>query len=188
MSRYWLRLGRSYEGARGRHAVPRVQDCVRDARPKQAVVETTAGTFIIDLTPETRAESGGVLHEGRGRRRLRRDHLSPDDSAGDGAGRRSVVEGSLQTRDYGTGGLNAVKDDAPAPKMTRGSVAAVTVPGKPDSAGAQFFIVLADQPALDGKYSVFGHVSDGMEVAGEDFGDAGRRRRGSRPSASRSGA
>jgi peptidyl-prolyl cis-trans isomerase B (cyclophilin B) len=48
--------------------------------------------------------------------------------------------------------------------MTRGSVAAVTVAGKPDSGGSQFFIVLADQPSLDGKYSVFGHVSDGMEV------------------------
>ncbi len=65
---------------------------------------------------------------------------------------------------YGTGGLNAVKADARAPKMTRGSVAAVLVPGKPDSAGAQFFIVLADQPALDGQYSVFGHVSDGLDV------------------------
>ena len=48
--------------------------------------------------------------------------------------------------------------------MTRGSVAAVLVPGRPDSAGAQFFIVLADQPALDNQYTVFGHVSDGMEV------------------------
>ncbi len=65
---------------------------------------------------------------------------------------------------YGTGGLNAVKAEARAPKMTRGSVAAVLVPGKPDSAGAQFFIVLADQPALDNQYTVFGHVSDGIEV------------------------
>ena len=65
---------------------------------------------------------------------------------------------------YGTGGQNAVKAEARAPKMTRGSVAAVLVPGKPDSAGAQFFIVLADQPALDNQYSVFGHVSDGAEV------------------------
>jgi peptidyl-prolyl cis-trans isomerase B (cyclophilin B) len=65
---------------------------------------------------------------------------------------------------YGTGGLNAVKAEARAPKMTRGSVAAVTVPGKPDSAGAQFFIVLADQPALDNQYTVFGHVSDGLDV------------------------
>jgi peptidyl-prolyl cis-trans isomerase B (cyclophilin B) len=48
--------------------------------------------------------------------------------------------------------------------MTRGSVAAVTVPGKPDSAGSQFFIVLADQPSLDNQYTVFGHVADGIEV------------------------
>jgi peptidyl-prolyl cis-trans isomerase B (cyclophilin B) len=65
---------------------------------------------------------------------------------------------------YGTGGLNAVKAEARAPKMTRGSVAAVMVPGKPDSAGAQFFIVLADQPSLDNQYTVFGHVADGIEV------------------------
>ena len=48
--------------------------------------------------------------------------------------------------------------------MTRGSVAAVLVPGRPDSAGAQFFVVLADQPTLDGQYTVFGQVFDGMEV------------------------
>ena len=65
---------------------------------------------------------------------------------------------------YGTGGLNAVKAEARAPKMTRGSVAAVLVPARPDSAGAQFFIVLADQPALDNQYTVFGQVSDGIEV------------------------
>jgi peptidyl-prolyl cis-trans isomerase B (cyclophilin B) len=65
---------------------------------------------------------------------------------------------------YGTGGLNAVKAEARAPKMTRGSVAAVMVPGKPDSAGAQFFIVLADQPSLDNQYTVFGHVADGIDV------------------------
>jgi peptidyl-prolyl cis-trans isomerase B (cyclophilin B) len=65
---------------------------------------------------------------------------------------------------YGTGGLNAVKAEARAAKMTRGSVAAVMVPGKPDSAGAQFFIVLADQPALDNQYTVFGRIADGIEV------------------------
>src|SRR6185295_7416058 len=66
--------------------------------------------------------------------------------------------------EYGTGGLNAVKAETRAPRMTRGSVAAVTVPGKPDSAGAQFFIVLADQPTLENQYTVFGRVSDGMEA------------------------
>jgi cyclophilin family peptidyl-prolyl cis-trans isomerase len=132
--------------------------------PKQAVVDTSLGTFIIDLTPETApnqtayfvktAESGG--YDGTTFHRMVKygmvqggDPLSKDPS------KRSL---------YGTGGLNAIKAEARAPKMTRGSVAAVLIPGKPDSAGAQFFIVLADQPALDGQYSVFGHVSDGMEV------------------------
>lgn len=35
----------------------------------------------------------------------------------------------------------------------------------PDSAGSQFFICVADAPYLDGKYSVFGEVVSGMEVA-----------------------
>jgi len=48
--------------------------------------------------------------------------------------------------------------------MTRGSVAAVTIPGKPDSAGQQFFIAVVDQAGLDGKYTVFGQVSDGIEI------------------------
>ncbi len=132
--------------------------------PKQAVVETTAGTFVIDLTPETApnqtayfmkvAAEGGyegtVFH-----RMILRGMVQGGDPLSKDPSKRAA---------YGTGGLNAVKGDAPAPKMTRGSVAAVTVAGKPDSAGAQFFIVLADQPALDGKYSVFGQVSDGIEA------------------------
>ena len=35
----------------------------------------------------------------------------------------------------------------------------------PNSAGSQFFIVVADAPFLDGKYTVFGEVVKGMEVA-----------------------
>lgn len=35
----------------------------------------------------------------------------------------------------------------------------------PDSAGSQFFICVADSPFLDGKYTVFGEVVSGMEVA-----------------------
>ena len=132
--------------------------------PKQAVVETTAGTFVIDLAPASApnqtahfmkvAAEGGydgtIFH-----RMIPRGMVQGGDPLSKDPSKRAT---------YGSGGLNAVKDDAPAPKMTRGSVAAVTVPGKADSGGAQFFIVLADQPSLDGKYAVFGHVSDGMEV------------------------
>ena len=35
----------------------------------------------------------------------------------------------------------------------------------PDSAGSQFFIVVADSTFLDRQYTVFGEVTEGMEVA-----------------------
>ncbi|EOR26578.1 hypothetical protein SDC9_39523 [bioreactor metagenome] len=35
----------------------------------------------------------------------------------------------------------------------------------PDSAGSQFFIMVADSPHLDGQYASFGKVIEGMEVA-----------------------
>ena len=35
----------------------------------------------------------------------------------------------------------------------------------PDSAGSQFFIMVADAPHLDGQYAAFGKVTEGMDVA-----------------------
>lgn len=37
----------------------------------------------------------------------------------------------------------------------------------PDSAGSQFFIMVADSPHLDGQYAAFGKVIEGIEVADE---------------------
>ncbi|MCA1650712.1 MAG: peptidylprolyl isomerase [Acidobacteria bacterium] len=51
-----------------------------------------------------------------------------------------------------------------AEKHTRGAVSAVIQPDRPDTAGAQFFISVTDQPALDGKYTIFGRVSEGLDV------------------------
>jgi cyclophilin family peptidyl-prolyl cis-trans isomerase len=132
--------------------------------PAQAVVETSAGTFVIDLAPDDAPNQTAYFTKLAG------------DGAYDGTIFHRVIKygmvqgGDPLTKDpakrasYGTGGLNVVKAEARAAKMTRGSVAAVMVPGKPDSAGAQFFIVLADQPSLDNQYTVFGKVADGMEV------------------------
>jgi peptidyl-prolyl cis-trans isomerase B (cyclophilin B) len=132
--------------------------------PKQAVFDTSAGTFVIDLTPATAPNQTAYFMK-----------LAAEGGYDGTIFHRAVKYGMVQGGDplskdpskrtlYGTGGQNAVKAEARAPKMTRGSVAAVLVPGKPDSAGAQFFIVLADQPALDNQYTVFGHVADGIEV------------------------
>jgi peptidyl-prolyl cis-trans isomerase B (cyclophilin B) len=52
--------------------------------------------------------------------------------------------------------LNDVKHQAGIVSMARGEAI--------DSASTSFFIVLADQPSLDGTYTVFGKVAEGMEV------------------------
>jgi peptidyl-prolyl cis-trans isomerase B (cyclophilin B) len=44
-------------------------------------------------------------------------------------------------------------------------VSAVLVPNQPDSAGTQFFICIVDQPALNGQFTVFGRVAEGLLVA-----------------------
>ena len=47
----------------------------------------------------------------------------------------------------------------------------------PNSAGSQFFIMVADAPHLDGQYAAFGKVLEGMETAdaivdvGQDYND-----------------
>ena len=47
----------------------------------------------------------------------------------------------------------------------RGTLSMARVADDPDSAGSQFFICVADAPRLNGKYTVFGEVISGMEVA-----------------------
>jgi len=134
------------------------------APPKQAVVETTAGTFVLDLLPEAApntvalfvktAESGGY-----------------DGTAFHRAVRNGMVQGGdplskdpAKRAQYGQGGLNQLKAETRAAEMKGGSVASVLVPGKPDSAGTQFFVLLADQPSLANQYTVFAKVADGMDV------------------------
>ena len=70
-----------------------------------------------------------------------------------------------QAAKYGTGGLGTLRFESNQEKHTRGAVSAVLVPGQKDSAGNQFFICVTDQPALDGQYTVFARVADGIHVA-----------------------
>ena len=56
-------------------------------------------------------------------------------------------------------------DDSNQPQLqhTRGAVA-MARSQQPDSASSQFYITLAEQSFLDGKYAVFGYVTAGMDV------------------------
>jgi cyclophilin family peptidyl-prolyl cis-trans isomerase len=65
---------------------------------------------------------------------------------------------------WGTGGLSLLASEFSDMKHERGVVSTVSIPNKPDSDGAQFFVCVAPQPALDGKYSAFGRVTEGMRV------------------------
>jgi cyclophilin family peptidyl-prolyl cis-trans isomerase len=131
---------------------------------KQAVIETTAGTFVIQLRPDVAPNHVA--------------HFIKTASDGGYTGttfhrviRYGIIQGGdplskdpAKAAQYGTGGLNELKAEFNAEKHTAGAVSAVLVPGKPDSAGAQFFVCASDQPALDGQYTVFGRVVDGLEV------------------------
>ncbi len=56
---------------------------------------------------------------------------------------------------------NGVKNDL---KHTRGVISMARAMN-PNSAGSQFFIMVADAPHLDGQYAAFGKVTEGMEAA-----------------------
>lgn len=131
---------------------------------KQAVVDTSAGTFVIDLRPDLAPNHVGYFIK------LAREGAY-DGTAFHRVIRMGIVQGGdpiskdpARKKQYGTGGLGMLKAEPSAEKATRGAVAAVLQPGKPDSGGAQFFVCVTDQPALDGKYTVFGRVSGGLDV------------------------
>ncbi|MBI5740313.1 MAG: peptidylprolyl isomerase [Nitrospirae bacterium] len=66
---------------------------------------------------------------------------------------------------HGTGGPGyAVKAEFNDKPHNRGTLS-MARSGHPDSAGSQFFICVAPSPFLNKKYTVFGEVVSGMEVA-----------------------
>jgi dolichyl-diphosphooligosaccharide--protein glycosyltransferase len=84
---------------------------------------------------------------------------------GDPQTKNATIDQSL----WGTGGpghnVDAEFSDIP---HTRGIISMARTPNDPNSAGSQFFIVLKDsdqiKAVLDGQYTVFGRVIEGMDV------------------------
>lgn len=65
---------------------------------------------------------------------------------------------------HGTGGPGyTIKAEFSAEKHVRGIVS-MARSGHPDSAGSQFFIMVANAQHLDGQYTAFGRVKEGMDV------------------------
>ncbi|MFQ5789986.1 MAG: peptidylprolyl isomerase, partial [Acidobacteriota bacterium] len=137
---------------------------LEEMQDKQAVVETSAGPFIIELRPELAPNHAGYFMK------------LAEEGAYDGTTfHRMVKYGIIQGGDplskdpeqadrYGQGGLGILRAEPNEARHVRGAVSAVLRPGDRDSAGAQFFVCIVDQPGLDGSYTVFGQVVEGMDV------------------------
>ena len=135
-----------------------------EMRDKQAVVETTAGTFVIDLLPEAAPNHVGLFLQ------------SVNDGTYDGTAfhamvARGIVQGGdpisadpARRDEYGRGGLGRVASEPNDERHTPGTVSAVGVPGNPASEGLQFLICIVAQPGLDGQHTVWGRVSEGLPV------------------------
>src|SRR5687767_5295228 len=136
-----------------------------ELQSKQAVIETSYGTMVLDLLADAAPNHVAYFIT-----RIR-------EGAYDGtAFHRVIAMGIIQGGDplskdpaqqakYGTGGLGVLRFEANGEKQTRGAVSASLVPGQRDSAGSQFFISITDQPALDGQYTIFARVVEGIGVA-----------------------
>ena len=131
---------------------------------KQAVLETTAGRIVIDLLPEQAPNHVGYFIK-----------LANEGAYNGTTFHRLIAHGIIQGGDpfskdpeqigqYGTGGLKILAFEPGAGAHVRGAVSSVLVPGNRDSAGAQFFICVTPQAALDGQYTVFGRVVEGIGV------------------------
>ncbi len=135
--------------------------------PDRIVFQTTAGDIVLGLFPQAAPKTvAHVLDLARA-------------GAYDGADFFRVVPGFIVQ-------LDVNERSSPLPAAAR-TVAAATVPlevspglrhqrgvlsmahydGRPDSGGTGFSILLGDQPTLDGHYTIFGDVEQGMDVVDE---------------------
>ena len=131
----------------------------------EAVVTTDLGTFRFEFAPDKAPK-----HVDQFIRLAREGYYDG------GAFHRVVANGIIQGGDpllknpktpknlWGTGGLSLLASEFSDLKHERGIVSTVRIPNKPDSDGAQFFICVVPQPSLDGQFSAFGRVTEGMEV------------------------
>ena len=137
---------------------------VAEMSGKQAVIETPMGAIVVELLPSQAPNHVGYFmklaregaYAGTTFHRLIKYGLI---QGGD-----SLSKDPAKTAQYGTGGMNMLRAEINKEPMTAGAMAAVLAPGQPNSGGAQFFICASDQPAIQGQYTVFGRVVEGLEV------------------------
>jgi peptidyl-prolyl cis-trans isomerase B (cyclophilin B) len=136
-----------------------------DPKDLQAVFETSAGSFIVQFYPDQAPNHVRKFLE------LAREGYFNGTAFHSMVARAVLQGGDPETRNpnarekYGSGGYNmGLKQEISDLPLKRGTVVAFTLPGMPDSAGSQFFICVGDQLQLNGQFTAFAYVADGMEV------------------------
>jgi cyclophilin family peptidyl-prolyl cis-trans isomerase len=120
------------------------------------IIETTKGPVVIELRPDLAPEH------------VKRIKTLAREGFYDGIVFHRVIEGFMaQTgcpKGIGTGGSSYpnLKAEFNSEPHVRG-VCSMARSQSPDSANSQFFIVFDDATFLDGKYTVWGKVVEGME-------------------------
>lgn len=134
----------------------------KEAKEEVAVVKTDKGTFVIEFYPESAPAAvenfkkliNLKFYDGLIFHRIVKD-----------PGLNIVQGGCPKGTGYGGPGWTIV-DEYTNPKQrkhVRGTIAMAR--GEiPNSSGSQFYICLSPQPHLDGSYTTFGGVIQGMEV------------------------
>jgi cyclophilin family peptidyl-prolyl cis-trans isomerase len=132
---------------------------VEEATPAEevevvAVLDTTKGKIVIELYPDSAPET--VANFKKLIRKKFYDGLTFHRYVED-----FVIQGGDPVGD-GTGGPGyAIKDEFNNRKHVAGTVAMAHA--GPNTAGSQFYICLAPAPHLDGGYTIFGQVIQGMD-------------------------
>jgi cyclophilin family peptidyl-prolyl cis-trans isomerase len=131
----------------------------------EAVIATEMGTFRMEFAPDK-----APRHVAQFLKLAREGYYDGS------AFHRVVANGMIQGGDpllkdsktprnlWGTGGLSLLASEFSDMKHERGTVSTVSLPGKPNSDGSQFFVCVVAQLSLDGKYSAFARITEGMDV------------------------
>jgi peptidyl-prolyl cis-trans isomerase B (cyclophilin B) len=131
---------------------------------QQAVVETSDGTFVLSFHPDKASRHVELFL------RLAREGVYDGTlfhrviKWGLAQGGDPLSKDAAQKALWGAGGMNKTVQEISDLKHIRGTLSAVLMPGKPDSSGNQFFVCVTPQPQLDGQFSAFGFVAEGIEV------------------------
>lgn len=148
-----------------------------DKKDKDMIVvfETSMGTFkaklFKDLAPKT-VENFAGLADGTKEYNDPKTGKKTKSHFYDGLIFHRIIPGfMIQGGDplgTGTGGPGYQFDSEITPKLSHGKAGILSMANAgPNTNGSQFFITVAPQPRLDGGYSVFGEVTEGLDVVME---------------------